>query len=88
MSSSAPDSETQKYFEQEIFKATRWGENLYNTSEHHIVRYVLLIILRTLSTLDWNIVPQLYTHAGKWPDIVLETLEMQLEKKRILLFIP
>jgi len=91
------DYETTQYFEKERFKAARWWQRQNNQSEqdratarseHHVARYVMLIILRVFDILEWNIVPQFYTLARMWPDLVLESFEYQPGRKRSLLFVP
>lgn len=58
------------------------------SSEHHVTRYVMLIILKVFNILEWNLVPQFYTHSGKWPDLVLESFEYEPEKNRNIVFVP
>jgi len=86
-------SENEDYFEKERFKTARSWESWdnaaqYQASEHHVARYVMLIILKVFEILDWNIVPQFYTHAGMWPDLVLESFQLQPEKSRKRVFVP
>jgi hypothetical protein len=88
MSSPLSDTETQTYFEKERLMAALSWEKSDKTSEHHVARYVLLIILKVFNMLEWNIVPQFYTYAGKWPDIVLESFDGQPGKERNYLFVP
>lgn len=48
----------------------------------------MFIILKVFKILEWNIVPQFYTHAGMWPDLVLESFELEPGKKRKRVFVP
>jgi hypothetical protein len=86
-------SDSEGYFERERFKTARLWESWTNptehmSSEHHVARYVMFIILRVFNLQDWNIVPQFYTHAGKWPDLVLESFQFEPKKVRGREFIP
>ena len=95
MSSPVSYTENQIHSDQERLKAALFwekhnekSEHHVAMSEHHVARYVLLIILKVFRMQDWNIVPQFYTIAGKWPDIVLESFERRPEKEGNLVFVP
>lgn len=92
MSSPAPSpmSSPVPYTENERLKtALHWEKyNNHNTSEYHIARYVLLIVLKVFDMLQCNIVPQckivpqFYTLAEKRPDLVLESFDPSRGKER------
>ena len=45
----------------------------YGNSEHHTVRYVMMILSLIFNKERFNILPQLRTYTGYYPDIALET---------------
>jgi hypothetical protein len=56
-------------------------------SEHHTGRCALMLVLLIFSLKDWDIVPQFYTNAGKWPDFAIERFYYQPGSLREVLFI-
>jgi hypothetical protein len=70
-----------------IKTALKWVEK-YTSSEHHTARLAIIIINCYFSMDLWNIVPQYYTQAGKWPDLILEKFYHRPGKKREHTFVP
>lgn len=56
-------------------------------SEHHAGRCALILALLIFSLVDWNIVPQFYTHTGKWPDFAFERFHYRPGNWREALFV-
>lgn len=56
--------------------------------EHNVSRYAILLFTKFFSLRIWNLVPQFYTYAGKWPDLVLETFLHRPGQTRDGIFVP
>jgi hypothetical protein len=57
-------------------------------SEHHVVRYSMILLEQYFSSNTWNNVPQYYTQNGRWPDLALELYIRRPGQKRDRLFVP
>lgn len=44
----------------------------HTNTEHHTARCAILLVSLIFASLHWNMVPQFYTHTGKWPDFAFE----------------
>ena len=88
--SSSPDSPVAGSHDRvslRIKTALKWVDQITN-SEHHTARLAIIIINCYFSMDLWNIVPQYYTQARKWPDLVLEKFYNRPGKKREHTFVP
>lgn len=57
------------------------------STEHHTARCAILLVSLIFSSLHWNMVPQYYTRAGKWPDFAFERFYYRPGNWREVLFV-
>lgn len=82
--SSPPDTEL---IPDRLTTSVRMADHLDNL-EHNVARYAILLFIKFFSLEIWNMVPQYYTYAGKWPDLILEIFVRRPGRRRGYIFVP